>query len=432
MLTGTPSVSKALQTLHAYFQLYMWKTAFLFFLGKSVAIAPEAHSCRAEESDCIAKQALSHDVQNVGEAAAVELLQKGRVFKLHEGSVMTEAEEASWPRWNHTIVLSRPEVFTCASFGWQPIGGDRKPRVVDAYAYNGESLIASARYEELKDYINGTAILTTSANFHGETKEAVEPPHIPKLHRVVLPATAFDECDKNGFNYCALSITKNGVALPVEHFELDDDDFVIFSDPDEIPDREVVRLLHECDVPIGPGHTKDHLILQAGTRGHYLYSFRCGYPKSPWAGCQPDSCKGPVVIRAGTMRAHGLRSFQSPYEPYCVNKGKYSSCYNHKNNRIVVDKSFWHLSSFGGPEALQTKLNDNSDKFGAADRDLLQIARDCVDLNEEHDFSSKEVQRFAVDLKYPYLPHSVADFPERYPLFFDWDQGANSTSAKLK
>merc|ERR1719316_298784 len=76
---------------------------------------------------------------------------------------------------------------TCSDFGWKSRKPDeRKPRVIDAYAYNDESLIANLRYEELKAFINGTAILTTELNFHGEAKTPVKPPLIPNMHHEVL------------------------------------------------------------------------------------------------------------------------------------------------------------------------------------------------------------------------------------------------------
>jgi len=308
------------------------------------------------------------------------------------------------------------------------------PRIIDAFAFNGEFDIVEARRRELAPYVNGTAMLVTELNMHGEMKEPVIPPDFAGSSYRVLGKEAFDDCgDKQaqGFNYCALSVTKNSIALAVEDFRLSDDDWVIFSDPDEIPDREAVRLLYECEVPVGPNESFDHVRLSA--HAHYQYTFSCQYYHSNWLSLDCRSnCKGPVVMRAATMRQFGFRTFQAMVKPWCTQNGPYASCGKHLK-KILVPKSMWHLSSFGGVEMFSKKLTDNSDTW-KPHQDLADMAHQCLDADKERRFgvnatNSKSTmklhKKLQVEPSYPAVPHSVAEDPQRFQVFFAWDAEAN-------
>lgn len=305
---------------------------------------------------------------------------------------------------------------TCEHLGWPRAA--RKRRVIDAFAYNGEADIFEARHRELRALVDGTAVLTTALNFKGLARPPPEPPVGANVRHRLLPAEAFDSCrslngSQSEYRECACSVTKNDVAEVVEEFDLDPEDWVIFGDADEIPNREVVRLLQECEVPVGEGYKKQAVHLDA--RYHYYYDLRCKNKHSKWGW---KNHKTPAALKVAQMREYGLRVLQAARAPACVRAGKYASCTQHLRNderALYLPCTSWHLSSFGGADRTKRKLLDNVDWSGRLNDAML---RDC---RKNHSF--RMLSR--PNVEYPAVPHSVAEDPERFALFMRNDMAGN-------
>jgi hypothetical protein len=318
----------------------------------------------------------------------------------------------------------RWETVTCKSLGWNASTHNRK--IYDGFAYNGEVDMFWARKRELEQIVDGTAILVTEANFKGVPHTLAAIPSDDVKH-LVLPGSAFNECRSSSGQVnsrCAVSMTKNSVASALELFNLSLEDWIIFGDVDEIPNREFVRLLKECDVP------DKHDVLHLSTVSHFMYDTGCKVKHSQWT--RNKNLKTPVVMKVKAMRKYGLRLHQAYAPPYCTKNGPYAFCLQQEGNRPHDDEekaqftwymdelsghipcAMWHLSSFGGMELLQRKVSDNSDRANAAE--LAHDARECKEENKDRRGMGMARTTHSAT-KYPEIPHSVAENPQRFSIF---------------
>jgi hypothetical protein len=289
------------------------------------------------------------------------------------------------------------------------------------------------RKRELKQIVDGTAILVTEKNFKGDhhPRVAIPSDDSDDLKHLELPGSAFDECRSSEGRVdpkCALSIAKNSVASVLELFDLKHEDWIIFGDLDEIPNREFVRLLKECDVP------DRHEVLHLSAISHFMYHTGCKAKKSSWLdrGNRKNS-KTPVVMKVGTMRKYGLRVHQAFFRPHCTKNGPYAFClqqseYWPQNNaekdqfKWYMDElsghipcAMWHLSGFGGKSLLQRKLSDNADRANGSD--LVRNMLECKEANKDRTRNMWLTRTANFATQYPEVPHSVAEDPQRFSLF---------------
>lgn len=313
------------------------------------------------------------------------------------------------------------EGLSCESFGWPK--ARRQRLIIDGIAYNGEADILEARLRELAPVINYTAILTTERNFHGVGHEV---PHLAHHHNVKslkLPSSAFDVCldSSSRFdNLCAMAVTKNSIALVIEELDVGDDDWVIFSDPDEIPNREVVRLLRECEIPISSSEHRPHHI-RFWSRAHYMYSTRCQVQQSLWTGpLDGELPQGPVAMKVKTMRSIGLMGVRKDHAAWCRANGPYASCGQAPaGSQLDLPCSAWHLSSFGGLEMLVRKMKDNADMWvQLPPQEVMRMMRSCKERDTNRTILNAKLHRHPL-MSYPGVPHSVADDHNRFAAFFD-------------
>jgi len=298
------------------------------------------------------------------------------------------------------------EEVRCKDFGWKKATNPR--RVFDAFAYNGEIDVLEARRRELANVVNGTAVAITSLNFKGQSRDPPAPPQGENVRHWLLPPAAFDPCwNQNGSmdRECACSMAKNSAADAVDKFEPDPEDWVIFGDPDEIPNREAVRLLSQCEIPVGPDHSRE--VLHFSMSHHYYFDLRCETNRSKW---EYLNHKTPAAVRVETMRKYGLRVLQAARAPACVRVGTYSSCSVHlRHKSAFLPCAAWHLSSFGGLARLQNKSRDNADLGGHVHLEQFQ---DCTVGHSRRTLTDTPPD------KYPAVPHSVEEDPHRFQVFF--------------
>mmetsp|Transcript_120448 Transcript_120448/g.375072 ORF Transcript_120448/g.375072 Transcript_120448/m.375072 type:complete len:358 (-) Transcript_120448:24-1097(-) len=278
------------------------------------------------------------------------------------------------------------EQVRCKDFGWKK--STQRRRVFDAFAYNGETDVVEARRRELAQVVDGTAVAITTLNFKGQRRDIPSPPKGDNIRHWVLPPESFSSCwneNQTMDRECACSMTKNSVADVVDMFSPDPEDWVVFGDPDEIPNREALRLLSQCDIPVGPGHSRE--VIHMSMSHHYYFDLRCESSSSKW---EYLNHKTPAAVKVATMREYGLRVLQAARAPACVRVGTYSSCSTHLRHRSAfLPCAAWHLSSFGGVERLANKSRDNADLGGHVHLDQFSV------------------------------PHSVEEDPARFQVFFN-------------
>lgn len=312
-----------------------------------------------------------------------------------------------------------PEEASCSTFGWGR--ATEKRRVFDGFAFNGENDVLAARRRELTGVINGTAIVTTAVNFHGESKDPLYINTSDTFVHVNLGAYDFKVCEDNVSlsTDCRLAITKNSVARAIEQFHPTGNDFVIFSDVDEIPNRAAIRLFHQCDVPLVEGYAQkgEINVVRLASIAHYVFNTGCKYPESSWY-----HRRGPVVMRVTTMRTFGLRIFELGHMPNddkllraALVYGPHASVYNYSSHQFILPCSAWHLSSFGGLDFVRKKVHDNKDASVVPTQEDLDK---CI-MNKEDGYMNAKLHHLSFPAHtYPQVPHALEEAPHIFRVFF--------------
>ena len=322
---------------------------------------------------------------------------------------------------------------TCEALHWPRAASDRPPvKIVDAFAFNGEWDMLELRRRELAAYINATAIVTSGVNFHGQPRPE---PHVTvdsvagKLTRLSLPPSAFSVCSARlgsprNRAECRLAVSKNSVALAVDRVaDIQASDWVLFSDPDELPLPAVLRLLHTCEPPVavttGRGakvaDAPATVVIKLTAIAHYLYHVGCVANTSLWYGA-----RGPFLVRVGTMRRYGLRAFQfepKKYRGWGVYNGfgPYASAYDYQRTQLLIPCAAWHMSSFGGAPLVAKKVRDNKDR---AHEPSSSDVRHCREAGNR-DRQGLVVTPRRPARAYPDVPASAHSDPRRFAVFFE-------------
>lgn len=367
----------------------------------AVRLLRSGASQEPEEAEQSAEQAADSSAEQVADSSGKsDKSSKGKGNKIRF-KLLDNIERGSCLPFDATWSQVR-----CKDFGWKKA---KKPRrVFDAFAYNGEIDIAEARRRELAHVINGTAVAITSLNFKGQHRDPPPPPEGENVRHWLLPPESFDKCwneNRTMDRECACSMAKNSAADAVDKFDPDPDDWVIFGDPDEIPDREAVRLLSQCDIPVGPDHSRE--VLHFSMSHHYYFDLRCTTNRSKW---EYLNHKTPAAVKVATMREYGLRVLQAARAPACVRIGTYNSCSIHlRHKSAFFPCAAWHLSSFGGLERLHNKSRDNADLGGHVH---LEQFENCTVGHPRRTLAETAPKM------YPEVPHAVEEDPARFQVFF--------------
>lgn len=205
------------------------------------------------------------------------------------------------------------------------------PRVIDAVPFFNEVDIWQLRYETLRDVVDGFVVVEARQTHSGQDKpiafEPPEAPPVPVWHLVVelpdagvagLPATRRREMWQ-----------RNRIDYALGPLRLADDDIVLISDCDEIPSPGVVAAIRAQGLDDGDVVTFRQKLCYYDlntTAGHVWQGTRA----ARWADVRALS---PHVIRYGL----GQPDAQYP-------------------RHLLAPHGGWHLSYFGGAEAVRTKM----------------------------------------------------------------------------
>mmetsp|Transcript_7349 Transcript_7349/g.22469 ORF Transcript_7349/g.22469 Transcript_7349/m.22469 type:complete len:385 (-) Transcript_7349:81-1235(-) len=329
---------------------------------------------------------------------------------------------------NATVGLNESErdAANCAAFGLNPRWvGAPPPRVFDAFLYHGEDRLLSLRAAELRGSVDGHICGITEATFRGEPNNVPElvasvrrtesTAHVAQVpwgeaqeackgygsaaHMAFGLNLAFrEDADRRHRSSCWQSFARNYLAKGVEEQGAQEEDWVIVSDVDEIPDRSAVQLLKHCDVPYEALLFRSH--------AHYIYSTRCKVTggKTLWL----DGSRGPVAVRVSTMRELGLQAARVN-RLTCKPVGPYGTC--HAPKKHVLPPSAWHMSSCMEPTGVLTKMQSNVDRITKSEsvEDVMQFRKDCVDPR-----GFFQLERLAQPaMNYPDVPHAFAEDLQR-------------------
>lgn len=204
-------------------------------------------------------------------------------------------------------------------------------KVYDVFLFDNELDVLECRLVELGDQVDVFVIVEGTLSHQGAKREPTFPGQQPRFERWLpkmrclvaeLPEQPGSAPPwsrfRTGDDWERLRLQQDAGLDGLSDAE--DGDIVIFSDVDEIPRRELVRLLDPGDDEI--------LILE---QRHHVYGFNWLYPE-PW--------NGTGVARASTVRDKSLHRIRV----------------DRPGARVIHDAG-WHLSYFGGSTSIKRKVS---------------------------------------------------------------------------
>ena len=118
--------------------------------------------------------------------------------------------------------------------------------IFDFFLFNNELDLLKIRVGALDSIVDQFLVVETSVNFNGVPKEKSWGEIIlsvsPKIEYILIEESAYEVCNnvsKRALNWCRESLSRNELAR-FEHL-VADEDLVLLSDPDEIPDRSCIE-----------------------------------------------------------------------------------------------------------------------------------------------------------------------------------------------
>ena len=120
-----------------------------------------------------------------------------------------------------------------------------KNKIVDSFSYNGEIKVLKLRLKELYESVDKFVIVESTTTFSGKQKELtyplqkhlIEQKYLDKIKYIVYENTGKDNWDREYKQQN--SIFYEGL----DKLDLKDDDYIIYSDVDEIPNIEDIKIV---------------------------------------------------------------------------------------------------------------------------------------------------------------------------------------------
>ena len=291
-------------------------------------------------------------------------------------------------------------------------------RVFDCTTYYEEDLMMDLRFNVLNDYVDKFIVSEATFSHSGNQKKIKFDPNNfkkfkDKIIHIIVEEDPINKTQKeiNDFGIKRMNsirrieFQRNQISKGLK--EADDDDYVIYSDNDEIPNLKNFNLLKN----------KSKIILFK--QKLYYYKFNLAYSKLDWFGSK--ACKFKDLINITWLRNIKTKKYNFFRFDTYFSKSRYI------NLKIVKDGG-WHFTNLKTPEELYRKyLNDEMhSEFEKKEINLKDI-QDKVSqkhINYDHFADSKSSLNIKQDNKFSLekvnldlLPNHVKVNVEKYK---DW------------
>jgi hypothetical protein len=199
-------------------------------------------------------------------------------------------------------------------------------KVTDAFIFNNEIELLQFRFHELNDVVDHFVIVESKQTFTGNPKPLFFSENVDLFQLFLHKVTniVIEEFPTNIDTWSREYYQRNQIRTGVMQLNLNEDDIVMFSDADEIPDSDTIHQLKQTGLT-GIHQLHQHL---------YYYTIENRCMSTNWTG-------------------HKIM----PYSEF-VNIPDLHSC--RITNYPVIDNGGWHISYFGGVDRIIKKLQDFS------------------------------------------------------------------------
>ena len=207
--------------------------------------------------------------------------------------------------------------------------------VIDAVPFFNENPIWQLRHETLADVVDEFVVVEARHTHSGKRKDLLfnypsNSSYNINYHVVELPEPALEETTIPATRRREM-FQRNAIATAImEHIpNIQDDDIILLSDCDEIPNPEVVKALRENGIPDG------HAVIFRQRLCYYDLNTSGGYV---WQGTRAVTWRDMRALSPHIVR-YGIGQPDQHYPRY-----------------MIAYPGGWHLSYFGGPDAVRAKL----------------------------------------------------------------------------
>jgi len=207
--------------------------------------------------------------------------------------------------------------------------------VIDAVPFFNENPIWQLRFETLADVVDEFVVVEARHTHSGKRKDLLfnypaNSSYNINYHVVDLPEPALEETTIPATRRREM-FQRNAIATAImEHVpNVQDDDIILLSDCDEIPNPEVVRAIAGQGIPDG------HVVIFRQRLCYYDLNTTGGYV---WQGTRAVTWRDMRALSPHIVR-YGIGQPDQHYPHY-----------------MIAYPGGWHLSYFGGPDAVRTKL----------------------------------------------------------------------------
>jgi len=291
-------------------------------------------------------------------------------------------------------------------------------RVFDCTTYYEEDLMMDLRFNVLNDYVDKFVVSEATFSHSGNQKKIKFNPNNfkkfkDKIIHIIVEEDPIDKIKKETTDFGIkrmnsirrIEFQRNQISKALK--EANNDDYVIYSDNDEIPNLKNINL----------SKNKSKIVLFK--QKLYYYKFNLAYPKLDWFGSK--ACKFKDLINVTWLRNIKTKKYNFLRFDTYFSKTRYI-------NLKIVEDGGWHFTNLKTPEELYRKyLNDEMHSefekkeinFKDVEKKVSQkhinydhFADSKSSLNTKHD-NKFDLEKVNLDL----LPEHVKDNVDKYK---DW------------
>lgn len=241
-------------------------------------------------------------------------------------------------------------------------------KIIDCFLFYNELDMLKFRLDYLHDTVDKFVILESTLTFSGKQKDlyfeknkTMYQAYQDKIIHIIVDDLPLDDPSKNVVDNAWIreKLQRNYLDRGISKLDMCNDDIIVISDVDEIPDRKTLALLKKIE--------KIENIVYALEQDMYYYNLSC-------------------------------KRIAKWYHPKFVNYHTYKDLFKRKAEDIrmvgrhaVVKRGGWHLSYFGNVNFIQNKIKSfshqeyNDDKYTSAENIIH-----CIQYNK--DLFSRENQ----------------------------------------
>ena len=213
-----------------------------------------------------------------------------------------------------------------------------KLKIIDCFLFFNEIELLKLRLKELNDVVDHFVLVESKFTFTNNRKilffeqnKEIFREYLPKITHLVFDKKTPNRFWRSDRKTCWLreERQRNYLGQGIKSLKPNDDDLIIISDVDEIPDTETLQSL------------VDRKFTGLANLEQDMYYYKISIK-------HPDKWTMPIIASYNSLSAHLSK----------IHKLRISL--SHQNNKIIIKKGGWHFSYFGGTNAIIQKIKNFS------------------------------------------------------------------------